>query len=61
MDSANNQLNVGDICVPLREVYYITDMIVVNKALAKKLKKSNLEGSYIMVRASKEIIYDSSE
>ena len=52
---------VGDICVPLKEVFYITDMVVLNKALARKLRKSQLEGSYIMVRASKEVIYDSSE
>ena len=55
------QLTVGDVCVPLKEIYYITDTVVVNKALARKLKKSNLQGSYIMVRASKQLIYDSSE
>ena len=55
------QITVGDIIVPLREVFYITDMVVVNKALAKKLKKSNLQGSFIMVRASKQLVYDSSE
>lgn len=55
------ELTVGDVCVPLREVYYITDTVVVNKQLARKLRKSNLEGSYIMVRASKQLIYDSSE
>ena len=55
------QVTVGEIAVPLKEVFYITDMVVVNKALAGKLVKCNLEGSSIMVRASKEKLYDSSE
>lgn len=54
-------MTVGEIAVPLKEVFYITDMVVVNKALAGKLVKCNLEGSSIMVRASKEKLYDSSE
>ena len=55
------QVTVGEIAVPLKEVFYITDMVVVNKALAGKLVRCNLEGSSIMVRASKEKLYDSSE
>ena len=47
--------------VPLKDVFYITDLVVVNKALAGKLSKCNLEGSQIMVRAAKEKLYDSSE
>lgn len=54
-------LTVGDVCVPLRDVYYLTDMVTINKELAMKLKKSNLSGSYIMIRAGKDIVYDSSE
>lgn len=52
---------MGDIAVPLKEVFYITDMVVVNKALAGKLVKCSLEGSSIMVRSSKDKQYDSSE
>ena len=55
------QVTVGEIAVPLKEVFYITDMVVVNKALAGKLIKCNLEGSSIMVRASKEKQFDSSD
>ena len=36
-------------------------MVIINKALAGKLVKCNLDGSAIMVRASKEKLYDSSE
>ena len=45
----------------LKEVFFITDMVIINKALAGKLKKCSLEGSSIMVRAAKEKLYDSSE
>ena len=55
------QITVGEIAVPLKEVFYVTDMVVINKALAGKLVKCNLEGSSIMVRASREKVYDSSE
>jgi len=54
-------VSVGEICVPLSEVFYITDMVVINKQLAGKLVKCNLEGTSIMVRAAKEKVYDSSE
>ena len=54
-------MTVGDIAVPLKEVFYITDVVIINKALAGKLVKCSLEGSYIMVRSSKEKQYDSSE
>ena len=54
-------LTIADVCIPLKQVYYLTEMVVLNRTLAKKLKKSNLEGSFIMVRASKELLYDSSE
>ena len=47
--------------VPLKDVFYITDMVIINKALAGKLVKCNLEGSSIMVRSSKDKQYDSSE
>ena len=55
------QITVGEICVPLKEVFYITDMVVINKTLAGKLVKCNLDGSSIMMRASKDKVYDSSE
>ena len=45
----------------MSEIFYITDLVVINKQLAGKLIKCNLEGSSIMVRASKEKVYDSSE
>ena len=52
---------VGEIMVPLKEVFYVTDMVVINKALAGKLVKCGLEGSSLLIRASKEKAYDSSE
>ena len=52
---------MGEICVPLKEIFYITDMVVVNQALGKKLEKCGLEGSAIMVRSSKDKLFDSSE
>ena len=52
---------VGEIMVPLKEVFYVTDMVVINKALAGKLVKCGLDGSSLMIRASKEKAYDSSE
>jgi hypothetical protein len=55
------ELTAGDVCVPLKDVYYITDTIVINKDLAHRLIKSELAGSFIMVRASKEVVYESSE
>lgn len=36
-------------------------MVVLNKTLAGKMVKCNLEGSQIMVRSSKDKLYDSSE
>ena len=42
-------------------MFYITDMVVINKTLAGKLVKCNLDGSSIMVRSSKDKVYDSSE
>ena len=54
-------MTVGEIAVPLKEVFYITDTVVVNKALAGKLVKCNLDGSSIMVRSNKEKQYDSSD
>lgn len=59
--SQENQVTIGEISVPLKEVFYITDMVVINKSLAGKLVKCNLEGSQIMVRSSKDKLYDSSE
>ena len=52
---------MGDIAISLKEVFYINDMVLVNKALAGKLVKCNLSGSYLMVRAKKEELFDSSE
>ena len=50
--------SIGEICKPLREVIYITDMMVINMVLAGKLVKKipKLEDrslASIMVRASK--------
>lgn len=56
-----HQVTIGEICVPLKEVFYITDMVVLNKTLAGKMVKCNLEGSQIMVRSSKDKLFDSSE
>ena len=58
---SEQQVTVGEVMVPLKEVFYITDMVVINKALAGKLIKCNLEGSSIMVRSSYERLFDSSE
>ena len=33
-----DDITVGDICVPLNEIFYITDLVVLNKAFAEKLK-----------------------
>ena len=55
------QMTVGDIAVSLKEVFYINDLVLVNKALAGKLVKCNLSGSHLMVRAKKEELFDSSE
>ena len=57
----DRQITVGEICVPLKDVFYITDKVLLNKQLAGKLVKCNLEGSSIMVRASKDKQFDSSE
>ena len=31
-------ITIGDICVPLNEIYYITDLDLINKESAEKLK-----------------------
>mmetsp|Transcript_644 Transcript_644/g.871 ORF Transcript_644/g.871 Transcript_644/m.871 type:complete len:218 (-) Transcript_644:1063-1716(-) len=54
-------VTVSEKMVKLNEVFYITDVVVVNKSLAGKLLKCNLEGSSLMVRSSKDKLYDSSE
>ena len=54
-------ITVGEKMIALNKVFYITDMVIINKALAGKLLKCNLEGSSLMVRSSKEKLYDSSE
>ena len=56
-----SQITVGEVCVPLKEIFYLTDMCVMNKKLAQKLRKANLSGSFIMVRSEKEKEFDSSE
>ena len=35
------QKTVGEICVPLKEVFYITDMAVIGTQLSSKLIKCN--------------------
>ena len=35
------QKTVGEICVPLKEVFYITDMAVIDTQLSGKLIKCN--------------------
>ena len=55
------EVTVAEIMVPLKDVFYITDLVVINKALAGKLAKCGLEGSQIMIRAGKEKLYESSE
>ena len=57
----NQEMTVAEIMAPLKDVFYITDLVVVNKALAGKLSKCGLEGSLIMIRAGKEKLYESSE
>jgi len=47
--------------VPLKEVFFVNDLVVLNKSLAGKLLKCGLEGSLIMVRSAKDKLYDSSE
>lgn len=56
-----NEPIVSEVMVTLKDVFYINDMVVVNKALAGKLVKCGLKGSSIMVRAAKEKLYESSE
>ena len=60
-DVSEVQMTVGDIAISLKEVFYINDLVQVNKALAGKLVKCNLSGSHLMVRAKKEELFDSSE
>lgn len=54
-------VTVAEHMVPLKEVFYINDLVIINKALAGKLQKCGLEGSSIMVRSAKDKLYDSSE
>lgn len=54
-------VTVAEHMVPLKEVFYINDLVIINKALAGKLLKCGLEGSSIMVRSAKDKFYDSSE
>jgi len=56
-----NEPIVSEVMVTLKDVFYINDLVVINKALAGKLVKCGLEGSSIMVRAAKEKLYESSE
>jgi hypothetical protein len=70
-DSSQNELLRGADCednipvsehmVALKDVFYVNDTVVCNKVFARKLLKCNLEGSSIMVRSSKDKLYDSSE
>ena len=36
--------------MPLKEIFYITDMVVLNKEFAEKLKENRLMETFIMVR-----------
>lgn len=47
-------ITVAEKMVPLNQVFYITDLVIINNALAGKLLKCNLEGSSIMVRSGKD-------
>ena len=54
-------ISVEDKMILLNKVFYITDTVIIDEALAKKLIKCSLEGSSLMVRSSKEKLFDSSE
>ena len=52
-----DDITVGDILVPLNEIFYITDLIMLSPDFAKHLKDNKLEGTYIMVRGYHEPKY----
>ena len=54
-------ISVEEKMILLNKVFYITDTVIIDAALAKKLIKCNLEGSSLMVRSNKEKLFDSSE
>ena len=37
-----DDITVGDICVPLKEIFYITDLAIINKEFAQKVKENEL-------------------
>ena len=45
----------------MNEVLYITDLVIINKDFAEKLKQNHLEGTFIMVRGYHEPEYWTSE
>ena len=55
------EATIESIYTPIKEVFYVTDMMVINKVLANKLTKNKMAGKSLMIRASKEQIYDSLE
>lgn len=54
-------ISVEEKMIHLNKVFFITDTVIIDEALAKKLIKCSLEGSSLMVRSSKEKLFDSSE
>ena len=52
-----DQITCGEICVPLKEIFFITDLLIISKDFAVKLKQNNLEGTFIMVRGYHEPEY----
>ena len=54
-------ISVEEKMIHLNKVFYITDTVIIDEALAKKLIKCSLEGSSLMVRSNKEKLFDSSE
>ena len=59
--SPEDLIAVEEKMIALNQVFYITDTVIINKALSGKLTKCSLEGSSLMVRSSKEKLFDSSE
>ena len=52
-----DDITVGDILVPLNEIFYITDLVMLSRGFAQHLRDNKLEGTYIMVRGYHEPRY----
>ena len=43
-------IKCADICVPLKDIFYVTDLVVLNKDFANKLIDNRLQETFLMVR-----------